>query len=79
MAETEKQMTRLKLPDFSVVMGNQWIGGDNFANLPQNGNDAASLILKDAQYRRLDQGKKFLEAAAKEFRRFANMVERTKI
>lgn len=40
------------LPDFSLVMGSIWLDGDSFHALPQNGNDAASMLQKRGQMTR---------------------------
>lgn len=42
----EKEITHQWLPDISLITGREWMCGDSFQSLPQNGNDAASVLDK---------------------------------
>lgn len=50
-AEDKQEITHPWMPDVSLICGTEWLAGDSFMALPQNGNDAANVLLN--KYRKL--------------------------
>ncbi|MGE4536533.1 MAG: hypothetical protein AB7D37_05600 [Desulfovibrio sp.] len=52
----------LELPDMFLIIGSEIIDGASFQSLPQNGNDAATLLWKRGRIKRDEGVSRFVEA-----------------